>query len=111
MRSLSATVALTAYEHNDAAPILREDELMERADRDQVVENATSSTRRRTLLKASLGIALGGALASIGLGETQAARRLRGDWETCRENCDCESGVCKIAKDGRRRCIPESNVP
>jgi len=45
------------------------------------------------LLKASFGVALGGALAAVGLGETSSERKLRGDWETCRERCDCESGI------------------
>jgi len=49
--------------------------------------------RQRMLLKASFGVALGGALAAVGLGETSSERKLRGDWETCRERCDCESGI------------------
>jgi hypothetical protein len=67
-----------------------------------------AGTSRRSLLKAALGTAIGGATTVVGRRGTDAASRLRPDGETCRAASDCSAGYCVVQKDGRRRCgIPD----
>ncbi len=65
---------------------------MDRDRFDELAKSAASGTRR-SLLKVSVGAAVGGAIGLVGIKSASAARK-RANGGVCRFDTDCESNFC-----------------